>query len=139
MVSPEHEAIAQLFHANPGFVVELLRDHFGVKVPDFKEARTGSENFTEWNPTEYRADVVIVLATPDPVMAVIVEVQRSTDKDKRRTWPLYLTTLRARLRCPAVLLVVCPDAGVATWCAKSIPIGHPGWDLKPLVLGPDLI
>ena len=48
-------------------------------------------------------------------------------------------TLRARLRCPVSLLVVCPDRAVAAWCAAPIALGDPGSVLAPLVLGPDLV
>jgi len=69
----------------------------------------------------------------------VVEAQLSWDGTKRWSWPVYLATLRARLRCPAVLLVVCADAKMATWCAAPIDLGHPGWTLSPLVLGPDRV
>jgi hypothetical protein len=139
MPTSEHEAYGQLFRASPEFAAQLLSGVFDVDVPEFTDARLGSEDFSEWRPTEYRGDVTIVLTAPDPVLAVVVEVQRSPDRGKRWSWPVYLTTLRARLRCPAVLLVMCPDRAVADWCGQRIPIGHPKWDLEPLVMGPDLI
>jgi hypothetical protein len=37
------------------------------------------------------------------------------------------------------LLVICPNVATARWCAEPIPIGHPGWVLTPLVVGPDLV
>src|SRR5690606_16761576 len=37
------------------------------------------------------------------------------------------------------LLVVAPDAAVARWCARPIELGHPGFVLRPLVLGPQAI
>lgn len=36
-------------------------------------------------------------------------------------------------------LVVCPNRAVAAWCAKPIRLGHPGFELRPLVAGPDVI
>ena len=48
-------------------------------------------------------------------------------KDKRKTWPLYLTSLRSRVSCPTALLVVAPEASVARWCAQPIELGHPGF------------
>ncbi|MFF5260976.1 hypothetical protein ACFY4C_18715 [Actinomadura viridis] len=110
-----------------------------MPVPDNATARLECGDLTEWAPTEYRADGAVVLEAPDPALAVIVEVQRSRDADKRRSWPVYLTTLHARLKCPTVLLVVCPDRGAARWSTKPIRIGHPRWELHPLVLGPDQI
>lgn len=72
-----------------------------------------------------------------PVPAVVLEIQLRRDPDKRWTWPIYLTTLRWRLRCPAVLVAVCPEPAVAAWCTAPIPLGHPDFTLTPLVLGPD--
>ncbi|MGQ0776395.1 MAG: hypothetical protein ACT4NY_18545 [Pseudonocardiales bacterium] len=68
---------------------------------------------TDLVPTECRADAVVVLSDESgPVLAVVVEVQLGRDQDKRWSWPVYLTTLRARLRRPAELLVICPDGVV---------------------------
>ncbi|WP_188191166.1 hypothetical protein [Nonomuraea sp. SYSU D8015] len=39
-----------------------------------------------------------------PVSAVVLEVQRQYDEDKRWSWPVYLATLRARHKCPVLLL-----------------------------------
>ena len=65
--------------------------------------------------------------------------QLRPDPVKRWTWPVYVATLRARLRCPAVLLVVCVDAATARWCAEPIALGNPESALRPLVLGPDQV
>lgn len=87
-------------------------------------------------PAEYRADLAIALYHDDrPVLAVVLEVQLRKDHDKLHSWPVYLTTLRARLRCPAVLLVVCPRVATAVWAANVIEIGA-GSLVTPLVLGP---
>jgi hypothetical protein len=51
------------------------------------------------------------------VTAVVVEVQLRRDKNKHWTWPVYLASLRARYRCPTILLVVCLDRRTAEWCA----------------------
>jgi hypothetical protein len=47
------------------------------------------------------------------VTGVIVEVQRQIARDKLLTWPVYVTTLRAKLDCAAVLLVIAPNPDVA--------------------------
>ena len=73
------------------------------------------------------------------VLAVIVEVQLNPDRDKQWTWPVYIATLRARLRCPTMLLVVCPDPAVARRCGAPINLGQPGLTLCPLVIGPDRV
>jgi hypothetical protein len=113
-----HEAIIELFRQRPALAAELLRTA----------------------PTEYRADAVVVLTDNDvPVSAVVVEVQLRRDPAKRWSWPVYLATLRARLRAPVVLLVVCPDRASATWCSAPIELGHPGWVLRPVVIAPDRV
>jgi hypothetical protein len=68
---------------------------------------------------------------------VIVEVQLRPDQRKHLSWPAYLATARARLGSPALLLVICPESRVAAWARQSIPLGHPGLVLTPLVLGPE--
>lgn len=120
----------------PGLVAELL-GVLGCPLPDHESARIDAGDLTELVPTEYRADAVVVLRQSErPVLGVIVEVQLARDSDKRWTWPVYVSTLRARLRCPVMLLVLCPDDGVAMWCGRRIDLGHPGAHLVPLVLGP---
>lgn len=129
-----------MFRYRPSLAAELLADALGVKVPAHREVRVDAGECTDLSPTEYRADAVVVLTGGQgPVLAVVVEVQLGRDGDKRWSWPVYLATLRARLRCPAVLLVVCIDAAIAAWCATPIELGHPGWRLVPLVLGPDRV
>ncbi|WP_395105292.1 hypothetical protein [Actinomadura sp. SCN-SB] len=139
MPGSQHEALVELFHRDPELVARTLKEAFGVDVPPYTDARLDSGGLTEWAPTEYRADAVVVLESPKPVLAVVVEVQRTRDKAKRRSWPVYLTTLHARLECPTMLLVVCPDKAISRWCAKPIHTGHPGWGLSPLVYGPEQI
>jgi hypothetical protein len=79
------------------------------------------------------------LERAEPILAIVVEVQLKEDRRKRKTWPDYLTGLHSRYDCPAILLVVCPARGTAVWAAEPIAIGHPGFILRPLVLGPDLM
>jgi hypothetical protein len=117
--------------------VRFLDDLPRVDIPVYQEICEGSADLSELTPTEYRSDAVLVLKDRDkPVMAVVVEVQRATSLEKQWTWPAYLATLRRRLKCPSVLLVISPDRAVARWCGQSICMGHPGWDLTPVVLGP---
>ncbi len=124
----------------PSLVAELLADALGMDLPVYQVARVESGELTDLAPTEYRADAAVVLTCADmPVLAVVVEVQLGRDPDKRWSWPVYLTTLRARLRCPAVLLVVCVDPTIAVWCATPIGLGYPGASVTPLVVGPDRV
>ena len=78
--------------------------------------------------------------TEDVALAVvIVEVQLGEDDDKLRTWPLYVAAARARYRCPAMLLVLAPDPAVARWASQAIELGHPGFALRPVVIGYDRV
>lgn len=140
MPSHVHEALIELFRQRPALAAELLRSQLGVPMPPYATATVGSSDLTDLSPTEYRADAVVVLTGDDaPVGAVVVEVQLRRDPAKRWSWPVYLTTLRARLRVPVVLLVVCPDRTSATWCSAPIDLGHPGWTLRPVVIAPDRV
>lgn len=144
MPSIAHEALVALFQHRPALAAELLDASFGMDVPEHARACLESGALSEIGPVEFRADAVVVLRDGEdrdgiPVMAVIVEVQRRRDTGKRRSWPMYVAALHARLRCPVVLLVVCPHRTVAAWCAQPISLGHPGFVLSPLVAGPDAI
>jgi len=140
MPSTLHEALIEMFRLRPSLAAELLTDALGISLPEYHQVRLESGDFPNLVPTEYRADAVVVLTQgQNPVLAVVIEVQLRRDRTKRWTWPVYLTTLRARLRCPSLLLVVCADMSIATWCAQPIGLGHPGWALSPLVLGPDQV
>jgi hypothetical protein len=139
MASMQHEGLVLLFRNRPALAPELLQGALGLGLPAWCEARVESAELTEVVPTQYRADLVVLLLEGKPVFAIVVEVQLSRDEDKRKTWPLYLTSLRSRVGCPTALLVVAPDASVARWCAQPIEMGHPGFVLQPLVAGPDAI
>jgi len=131
-----HEGLLLLFQNRPLLAPELLRDVLGVPLPAFTDARVDSAELTEVVPTQYHADLVVLLLDGRPVFAIVVEVQLARDPDKRRSWPVYLAGLRARLDCPTALLVVTADEAVATWAGQPIDLGHPGFTLRPLVMGP---
>lgn len=137
MPSFHHDIIVELFRSRGEIAAELLHT-CGVDVAH-KRAELGSVDLSQVAPAEYRADVVIILRDDDDraVTGVVVEVQRHIDPDKRWSWPTYVTELRSKLKCPAVLLVVTPDAGVATWARESIHLGGPASYVTPVVLGFD--
>jgi hypothetical protein len=134
-LSPEHEIPAELFRSCPELARELLRSRGIILPPGTAELST--IDATQSIPTEARADVVIVIrdAHGDPMHAIVVEIQTTEDGDKLFTWPLYLATLRSRLRCPALLLVLATSTPVARWAREPIDLGHPGHVLVPTVIG----
>jgi hypothetical protein len=135
MPSMAHEILVDLFKNRPALAAEILVEVLGVSLPAYTEARLASNDLTEIQPAEYRADVVVVLLARDaPVRVIIVEVQLAVDPRKRLSWPAYVTVSRAIHGCPAGLLVVAPDPTLAGWCAEPIEIGVPGFVLCPPVL-----
>jgi Domain of unknown function (DUF4351) len=135
MPSQLHEAWLLLFRNRPQLAAELLRDALHFELPRYTEARIESAELTDVHPAEYRADLVVLLLDEVPVLGIIVEVQLSRDGRKRFVWPVYVTSLRARLKCPVCLLVVTADDAVARWAAKPVDIGG-GNRFVPLVMGP---
>ncbi|WP_026127548.1 serpin family protein [Nocardiopsis lucentensis] len=140
-ISPEHQIYAELFSDSPDMAVEFLRER-GVRVPDYERSEVTSCDLGHVDPVERRSDVAIMLRGEGPdgpldsLMGVIVEVQRDEKERKRFTWPEYVACLRSRHECPVTLLVICPRQPVADWYADPIPLGHPGFVLHPLVVGP---
>lgn len=124
-----------MFHRNPRLAVDLLTE---LPIPHHDEVTTQSGDLPDCPPTEYRADAVVVLHRDDrPVMAIIVENQLNEDKNKKWSWPVYLATVRARYRCAAELLVICPDLPTTRWAKRPIQFGPSGSVVFPVVIGPD--
>ncbi|MFD9940222.1 hypothetical protein ACFWYW_13175 [Nonomuraea sp. NPDC059023] len=125
-----------LFRNHPLLAATLVGEH-GVDIPSHDQVCLESGDFPDVKPTEYRADTVMVLRRrKEAQLAVIVEVQLKHDDRKEWSWPVYMTTLRARLKCPVVLLVACPCPNATKRYSKPIPLGHPGMTLLPLMVGP---
>jgi hypothetical protein len=135
MPSQLHEALLLLFRNRPSLAPELLRDALHMELPEYTEARIDSADLTDIQPAEYRADLVVLLLNGEPVLGIVVEVQLSQDQRKSFVWPVYVTNLRARLKCPVCLLVVASDEPTARWACKPIDMGA-GNLFTPLVLGP---
>jgi hypothetical protein len=138
--STTHEAPLTVLREVPSLVPTLLREALGVEVPAFEDIEVAESDFTQMVPTEFRADLVVVLRGPpperEPVMGVIVEIQRKRDDRKRLSWPLYLAGLHARLGCQTCLVVVATDDRVAEWARTPIVGLQPRSPLTPIVLGP---
>lgn len=132
-----HEVLIEMVRDRPALVAELLTDPLGVDMPPFQSARLSANELNNLKPVEFWADAVVTFEVDDtPVLGVVVEVQLAKDKQKRFSWPNYVTTLYARLTCPVLLLIVCPDPATADWAAERIVVGGPGMTLTPLVIGP---
>ena len=99
---------------------ELLREVLHIELPAYSEARVESADLTDLRPAEYRADLVVLLYEGTPVLGIVIEVQLQPDHDKRFSWPMYVTGLRARIGCPVCLLVVTADDAVAAWASAML-------------------
>jgi hypothetical protein len=131
-----HEILVELFREDGRLAAELLGRCAGIAI-EHSRVEHRSIDLSQVVSTDYRADNVIVLHGRNgrAITGVIVEVQLRKDRDKLRAWPVYVAALRARLRCPAVLLVVTRKPAVARWARQTIELGHPGFQLTPLVVG----
>jgi len=125
-----------LFRNRPELAPLLLDEALHVPLPHYTDLRIESAQLTDVVPTEYRADLVVLLIDDKPVLGIIVEVQLQPDERKRFSWPVYVAGLRARLECDCCLLVVSPSTITARWASVPIITG-PGGQLVPLVLGPE--
>jgi hypothetical protein len=139
-VRHDHEAVVELLRRCPKLALELLSRAAARALPKgVRRAGTpihiAEADVTEITPTQYRADLVIEVGKP-PRLALVAEVQQSPDPQKRRTWPVYVVGLRAKLGCPVALVVIALTERMARWCARPIAIGHPGFELVPIVIGP---
>jgi hypothetical protein len=139
MVTHSHEVPIRLFQARPELAAELLVKTLGAAFPAYASAVPESEALTSNDPLELNCDNAAVFRDEAgvPVFAIIVEVQRAQDKRKHYTWPMYLTILRARLKCPVRLLAVCTDSVTADWARRPIEVGPPGFTLLPDVINPE--
>lgn len=137
-LSAEHELIVDLFDEEP----QLARLLSCAAIPnlDWHEedvVRSGSIDFSQLRPTPYRADGVIIVGQRSK-LGVIIEVQRSIDLRKKRTWPLYAHALHEKQNVPVILIVVATTSAVETW-ARGPCISGPTSSWSPIVIGPHSI
>jgi hypothetical protein len=141
MPTLEHNALVEIFREHPELAPRLLAALFHVEVPPHASVAVVESSLDQLIPVEFRADLVLELrdASGALALAIVLEVQRDEDPDKKFSWPTYVTVVRARKRCGTVVLVVAPDAGVATWAAENIDLGLGLGHVEPLVLGPAVV
>ncbi|MGC5247536.1 hypothetical protein ACPXB3_11495 [Gordonia sp. DT219] len=137
MPSDEHEVLIDLVRRQPAFPVEVLSALTDLDVPEYDSATLESPDLTEVTHKERRADSVVTVRDPDgrPLLGVVDEVQRSIDDTKVYVWPEYVVSLRSRLACPVVLMVVCASDVVAEWARTPIVLGGRS-QVIPVVIGP---
>src|SRR5579862_3255826 len=135
-----HEAPLELIRQHPDLAIDLVRAMTSVPVPVGGHARLGPTDVNSVVPAQFTADSVVIVDDPgtgQPTLVIVIEPQGRDDKTKVYSWPVYLANVREAVQCPrAVLIVVCPDPREAEKCRRVISMGHPGWDLWPIVIDP---
>lgn len=135
MPSSLHEIPLALLDEHPPLLLELVAAAGGPTiVADTIEPIR--DTFAALEPATYAADRVYLARSGTVAVAtLVVEMQRTTDDEKRWTWPFYLASAHQRVRAAAWLVVVALDARVAAWARAPIATFH-GGALAPLVIGP---
>ena len=135
-----HDLLVQIFVETPELAIDLAGARLGIGEATAYEVRPLSGELGQLLAPQHRADAVLLLQRDgSPALAVVLEVQLSRDDEKRYSWPVYLTGVRARLRCPTLLAVVSPYPEVAKWAAGPIALGPGVGRIQPLVIGPERI
>jgi hypothetical protein len=137
-----HEIHVELFRNHAELARELLRgriDLKGLLASKQLVADCISNELVQVKPVQHRADGVVLYRDRKRKarLAIVVEVQNKIDRRKAFTWPLYVSAVRARHKCPTYLLVFALKPRTAKWAKASIAMGHPNFHLKPLVLSPE--
>jgi hypothetical protein len=139
MPSGEHETPIALAKLDPDVVAWLLTNVFDIKVPDYHHARAQATDVRVLVPRTYHADGMLLFCDrrDQPLLAVVLEVQRKKDLRKRRTWKLYVAQLEAELDVTAALVVFCPDPRLAEWYRSLFESDGLSLTLRPLIFTPD--
>ena len=141
MPTLEHNAIVEMFRENPELAPHFLAILFHMDIPPHTTATVVESSLDQLIPVEFRADLVLELrdANDALVLAIVLEVQRDKDPNKKYSWPVYVTVVRAKNRCDTIVLVIATDADVAAWAAERIDLGLGLGHVQPLVLGPAVV
>ncbi|TDD48071.1 hypothetical protein E1286_16065 [Nonomuraea terrae] len=134
MITSQHEGLNKIVTLDLGHTRDMLVSLFDLPIPQSGEARLASPDLSEVDPGVCRADGAILYGKAEEKFGVIVETQRRPDDDKLYAWLEYIANFRVREKCPACLVVICPNARVARWAEQAIETGHPGLTLTPLVI-----
>jgi hypothetical protein len=134
-----HEVPLPLFRERPELLLDLLHGALGVDVPAYERVQIEEAEVAQILPPSYHADLVFSLHRGAPVMAIVLEVQRSVDPRKHARWPTYVADVHARVGCATYLVVFATSHEVARWAAKPIATFQPGSCFAPIVLGPGAI
>ena len=135
MPSTAHEVPILVFRDRPELLLHLLADALRATPMSYDRCEDKSNDLTQCIPISLRADLVLVFYLRDqPVLVLVLEVQRAPDGDKLRAWPGYLGELVYRYGCPCYLVVIATDEATAAWAGQPNPYFQPSSPMLPLVL-----
>lgn len=125
MPSFPHEILVDFARKRSESVRKLLQHCGDSGLRKQLEGTTGTVESTDLSqvaPIEYFADSVIVFRDErdKAVLVAVVEVQETTNADKKWTWPVYSTVARATFECPSVLVVIAMEPSIAKWASALL-------------------
>lgn len=143
MPGPRHQFAAQLIRDNPDLPSYLLRVN-SVRVPGGRAAVADSNLSPDEHgldlpaqlQREKRADVITAITKRARIRHVIISEPQASGPDgkKRYQWVCYIGAAGFVFGCPVKLLVLALDDETAAACAVTLPTGHPGFALTPIVV-----
>jgi hypothetical protein len=135
MPSREHDVLVDMVRGRPELVPRLLR-HAGLPVLTAPVTVVDATFSVAASVSDFHVDLAVVVGdVRTPRLVVLLEVQLSIDPDKPHRWLLYQAAAQDRHRCDVAVLVLTPDAGVARWARRGLPVGRSA-TYAPHVLGP---
>ncbi|MDT3445882.1 MULTISPECIES: hypothetical protein [unclassified Pseudofrankia] len=139
MPSGEHESTIEAFEQFPELPVWLLERHYGVKVRGFHHAVQLPTEVRQLVPATYHADAMALYcdAANRPLLAAVLEVQRTWDARKRWRWKEYICHLEKEKRVSAALVVYCPRPAVARRYRRLFETEGVSLRLRPFIFTPD--
>lgn len=139
MPTAEHESPVALAKLDPDLIAWLLTNLFDIQVPDYHHARTQPTDVRVLVPRTYHADGMVLFCDPagKPLLAAVLEVQRSRDRTKQRMWKLYVAQLESELDVSAALVIFCPDPAIAQWYRRLFDSDGLSLPLRPLIFTPN--
>ena len=101
MPSLEHNGIIEMFRENPSLAPHLITTLFHMDLPRYTSVAVVESSLDQLIPVEFRADLVLELLDENGarVLLIVLEMQREQDPDKKYSWPVYVTVVRAKKRC----------------------------------------
>jgi len=147
MLSPQHEALHQIFRKDRGLFARTMLKVFRVEVPVPNDVLLVSTDYTTFTPRkvhERRGDSALlaelIVEGPFEKYIVLVESQTDPDDDAEYRWPYYAAYLHDLHKCPVVPLVLTSRTRTARWARNPMEIGLPELPCMRVyatVLGPD--